>query len=573
MAWGLSKWGSNKWGEAGLRPISSKFTGMACKSMSLTYKFSAHAAYSPAAIQSKFKAYAGQETSVLVSKFWGYAARIVVGHFAGAAVAYRQTNSRFFGRAGATRNIISKFGGRAGQVKTVLGKFGGCAVCFPAISSRFKARAGSLRSVASKFHANAACVRFADSKFHGLASIDRTIVASKFDGNCGYVPLMYSKFSGVAFKARHYELNGVDITNNIMSCDFAGFGTKTSIQQVPGSDDVDIEDIGSEAGTVKLDLRFRSDAEMQAFLEACNNLSHDVKFYAGRDDRYLIASHVAVQPYENMFLRRRFRQKVTLYCERKYLLNELADTFGGLSYVLPVKSHEMKNIGSYKSQFTFSVQGYYEGGHTESLSATLYNGEAAERTFPISDRLLSDELLILDETGMITGSYSDAFETSEKYLIDAVASNCVWSPGKLRIDSTGYLIYRLAGPLLLEKNIKLIADLTRVSGEPYILVSTDGGATYNTSIPYASLKDGLWTYWLTGSAKYSNVYIKIYCPSGAVLDINSIGFETKRNLRHTAYYDQLPEVEPGESRALQISGTGGSGRATVTIWLRSRWRL
>jgi len=135
------------------------------------------------------------------------------------------------------------------------------------------------------------------------------------------------------------------------------------------------------------------------------------------------------------------------------------------------------------------------------------------------------------------------------------------------------MIYRLAGPLLLEKNIKLTADLTRVSGEPYILVSTDGGVTYNTSIPYASLKDGLWTYWLTGSAKYSNVYIKIYCPSGAVLDIKSIGFETKRNLKHTAYYDHLPDGEPGESRSLQISGTGGSGRATVTIWLRSRWRL
>jgi hypothetical protein len=260
-----------------------------------------------------------------------------------------------------------------------------------------------------------------------------------------------------------------------------------------------------------------------------------------------------------------------LHISRKTQIAVIAETFGGgLAKTLPSKSQSMTNKGSAPALMTFIVKGYYDGGHSQALYAKLYNGATVLRTLPISTKLLSDETATLDEDGVIKFTYADTFDYSTRYLRDATVVNCTFTAGKLRINPSGYLQYKLSGPLLMSKNIKATLDLLRVAGSPTIKVSTDG-VTFTDSIPYAELKDGLNDYWLTGSAKYADVWVRINCPAGATLDVLCLAFEVTREIASTGYYNQLPVVAAGDSRALEITGTGGSGKANVTINLASRW--
>lgn len=572
MSWGKSYWGVTRWGSA-IQPLySTKFTGYASKIHTSTSKFHGHAA-SDKTTYSKFTGTAGVE-HYATSYFYGVALDAVLTFFTGVASKINTFETKFAGNAGKVKTpLSSKFSGRAGILNTTFSKFAGAAKIDRSTFSKFLGHAGRLMTpLSSKFLGYAAVDVETTTYFKGYASLLKSMVASKFYGESGHIPIIGSKFYGVSYNPLYWNLAGVDIKNYIRDLKWDGFGTKITASPIPGEEFTDIEDVGADPGSAEIELKFATDAEMQDFLTVCHNLSQGVLFYPGRDDRVMTVSHVSITPIESQYLRRRFRQKVTLYFEQKYALGVVANSYGGgLAVTLPAKSQDMTNSGSYKSQFTFNLQGYYTTTHSKILVASLYNGATLEKTFPISEKLLSDETAVLDEEGVITNSYSDSFTSSAKYGRDATASNCTWSSGKIRINATGYLIYCFSGPLLLNKDVKLIADLTVISGSPYILVSSDG-VTYETSIPAADILSGLRTYWLSGTAKYGTVYVKIYCPTAAVLDVNSVAFECKRDVNRTVYYDQIPTVEPGESRALQISSTGGSGIVTMTLYLHSRWR-
>lgn len=573
MTWGKSSWGKATWGLTAAPTVGSKFYGLASHTADTVSKFSGHAGAAKTE-STKFKGYSGLSKS-LYSYFSGISLKVVISRFSGYALAERiLAASKFAGSAGAAVSLNSKFAGHSGAVNSKFSKFAGYCKKDSSLITWFRGYAGVSQALETFFKGDAATEFSTESSFYGTASTSMSKVASYFSGSGAYVPLIYSKFYGRCYNPNIYTLGGYDLTHKIRKLDWEGFLTKVSAVPCPDCEDVEVENAGYEPGIATIELKFSTDEEMQDFYKAVDSLSKDVVFVPGRDDRYMIANRVSVTPIEALYLRKRFRLKLLLYFGRKYVLSNVPVTyFGGWSEVLPVITPYVQNCGSYKSQFTFRIGGFYNGGHAEYLVATLYDNGVAERTFPISDKLLSEELLVLDEDGVITGTYEDSFASSTQYMIDAsFYANCSWSAGKVRLAALGNLTYRFAGPLILENAIKLHADLTIVGGAPLIQISVDGGVTYSTSIPAADMASGLKTYDLSGSEKYDNVYVRFYCPAGATLDIKSVAFETKRDLASSVYQDQLPQISPGESRALGISCTGGGGVAKVNITHRSRWR-
>ena len=194
------------------------------------------------------------------------------------------------------------------------------------------------------------------------------------------------------------------------------------------------------------------------------------------------------------------------------------------------------------------------------------DGSDEESYIPISDELLTDEVASMDIYGNLTCTYEDNYLTTTKFNQDKYASsNATCSGGKVRITTGGYLTYKFYGPHPTLHNSMLTANMNKVAGSPIIQVSSDG-VVWKTAVTSAQILNNIATdYYIDGSEKLGDFYVRFYCPSGATLDIFDVEFTT---IRDTSYYD-VPYIPPWEARTIKVTGTG-SAVAGIDFVFRSR---
>lgn len=370
----------------------------------------------------------------------------------------------------------------------------------------------------------------------------------------------------ILFKFPKYVLNGYDITNNIKTPDISGLLKKTNTYSAPYQIINKIIDMGTENLKYDFELKFTNIGEYDDFLTVVNSNTRDIIFYPGRDDIFQKVKSVSVTPLY-IFHGMQYRPRVILELEDPYLysVHVYQHTMGTVASGFI--TNPFGNDGTVDTPFEkMEITGVYSGSHLTNAVVYLMDGATEESYIVISDKLLSNEVASLDIYGDLKCSYSDDFLTTTKYNVDKYASSgATCSGGKVTIASGGYLTYKFSGPHPVRYNSKLVATLNAVAGSPIIQVSSDN-LTWNTAVLASQIVNNIETeYFINGSEKLGDFYVRFYCPSGATLDIFDIDFETYRD---TTYWE-IPIIESGETRTLKVIGSG-SGIAGFDFIFRSR---
>ena len=369
----------------------------------------------------------------------------------------------------------------------------------------------------------------------------------------------------ILFYKPYYVLNSYNITNHIYDPTYDGLENKISKFSIADTALNSLKSKGLESLSYKFDVLYLDPTENDTFLASINSLVTDCIFYPGRSDWYHRVKHVSVSPVKTIQVRY-YKNRVRLDLEDPFLYNS-AQTYVNASIALPATSTTtFSNHGNADAPlYSLAITGYYSGDHTTSIYYDIMNGATAESSMIISDRLLSDEVATLDVDGDLTCVYTDDFSSGTDFLNDKYASSSATvTGGNLVISSGGYVTYKLYGPHPLKENIKLTSTIS-YTGSPYIQVSNDN-SSWSTAVRTSDLVSATSTdYYLSGSEKYSDVYVRFYCPAGSTMTIATMTFTASRD---TSYYD-LPHIDAGASRTVRVRGSGSS-IAGINIEFRSR---
>lgn len=372
----------------------------------------------------------------------------------------------------------------------------------------------------------------------------------------------------IIFKYPKYILNGYDITDHIKQPDIQGLTKKINKYTAPLQIISSIIDMGTEALSYSFEVKFTHDHDYDTFLTAANSDTRDVIFYPGRDDVYHKVKSVSVKPTFT-FHGKEYRAQVTLDLEDPYLYSTHTYEHSQLTVSTNpgFTTRPFINEGSVRSPFEFvEITGRYIGDHLKNVNIDIMNGSTVEMTMPISNKLLTDETASLGVYGQLTCWYEDYYENNTQYIHDTYATSGVtWAYGKLTVASGGYVTYKFFGPHPTVQNILLTSQIKVLSGSPRIEVSTDN-STWTTAVRADQIVNNVeYDYYLNGSEKLGDLYIRFYCPTGASIEIKGVYFEA---LRDATFYE-VPSIPPWEIRTLRIRGDG-SGVAGIYCLFRAR---
>lgn len=381
--------------------------------------------------------------------------------------------------------------------------------------------------------------------------------------------------SGEIFRSGFFMLDGYDMSGHLYDPKNSGGGLRSSSQRIPGSRRTVLQDEGQNESGKSFTLAWNRAVDKETFHRSISDGDEDVVLYWGRSDRFFRVRLVALpttkdidEPWKRVYL-----QDVTCGIEDHslyYYRNEA--TQPGLS-VLPWTSAIITNQGTLESPICFRLQGAYNAAQTTSAYAKLLNSGIEERSLYVAPQLLSVEVAELTLDGALkyylTHTYADLYANSQAFGRDATSSSAVWnSGGYVSVPAGASYYYRFRGNPLLE-NICLDATITVVSGSPLIQFSTDG-VTWTTAVAATEIVSGvLKRYYITGSEKCTEAYVRFYSPTGASMNVQDVSFSMKRDI--SGYYDQIPMIPAGASRQLQVTGSG-SLRAYIYPDFRSRWQ-
>lgn len=365
----------------------------------------------------------------------------------------------------------------------------------------------------------------------------------------------------------------IGLSGLVYDLDSKGFGLKTTALRIPGSRGVRLLDDGIDGPTRSFVIVFQTDTERQAFQEVVNNDSENLLLFTGRSDRYQMVKKVSVEPEYDELWRGFAALKVTCEMEDPYHYHEEDQGLDLGSCTLPQAGTSKYNYGSVASPLLFTIGGVYYGG--QQLAApyvATMDGATEEKSLYLGPGLLSKEYAELTLEGSqryyLTHTYTDDFANNNYWQYDAVQSGgCSLSGGQVSIPSEGWFYYKFQG-YPTKDPIRLVATITK-TGVPLIQYSTDG-TNWTTSITATEIRSGVEkTYDLTDTEKRGTVYIRFYCPAGSTMTVQGVEFSMERDI--SAQHEEIPSVPVGETRALNITGTG-SGRALITDVFRARWQ-
>jgi len=373
----------------------------------------------------------------------------------------------------------------------------------------------------------------------------------------------------IVYKSPYYYINGTDFTEYIYDVEADGFDLQMNKLSYPNSKDYNTTDQGRTPLTFKFKIRTTDRIIMNEFVNTL--LGTPTTFYDGFSDFYYKVSHIeAVPEYDQ----RRFVNclKCKLVCTHPWRYADDESTFTATSASLPytttstITNHGHMNCPLYE----LSVTGIYaSSSHLTNVILYVMDGVTAESSLTICDQLNTNEVIVLDDAGNLTCTYTDTFASNTLFTQDATASGCSVSAGKVTMGNNDYFYYKFYGPAVLVDNIKLTANITNVTGNPTIQYSTDG-SNWSTAVSTASLTSGSGSdtvYYLSGTKKKSDVYIRFYSSATGTMTINSVKFEA---IRDATISSDLPNIPSGESRSIKIDGSGSS---TATISGTYRYRL
>lgn len=349
-----------------------------------------------------------------------------------------------------------------------------------------------------------------------------------------------------------------------------GFGIKAVHQQIPGGRRTVLLDKGLDGGEYGFSIYFGSDRNRQAFQLLVNNDAEDLELFAGRSDRFYYVKKASLEPLKD----KRYAgpaAKVNCLIEDPYLYHAIDQGLDLGACPLPQISTSMYNYGTAEALVLFKIGGFYASGQLTLLYVKCMSGAVEKTSLYLSPGLLSGEYAELTREGaakyFITHTYADDYSTNNYWQYDAVQSGCSLSGGQVSVPSGAWFYYKFQGHPLKD-DIQLEATITTTTS-PIIQYSTDG-ATWQTAIAATEIVTGKKTiYYLSGTEKKSTVYIRFYSPAGSSMTIQDASFSMERDI--SAQAAQIPAVPVGESRTLQITGSG-STKARITTAFRARWQ-
>jgi len=337
----------------------------------------------------------------------------------------------------------------------------------------------------------------------------------------------------------------------------------------PNSKDYNTIDQGRNPLTFKFKIRTTDRIIMNEFVNIL--LGTPTTFYDGFSDFYYKVSHIeAVPEYDQ----RRFVNCLDckLICTHPWRIADDEASFTATSESLPyTTTSTITNYGHMDCPlYELSVTGIYaNGNHLTDVILYVMNGVTEESSLTIWDQANTNEVGVLDDDGNFTCTYTDTFASDTLFTQDATASGCAVSGGSVAMGNDDYFYYKFYGPGILIDNIKLTANISNVTGSPVIQYSTNG-SDWSEAVSTASLTAGSGketVYYLSGTKKKSDVYVRFYSSAAGTMTINSVKFE---GVRDVTIASDLPSIGAGESRSIKI---GGSGSSTATISGSFRYRL
>ena len=374
--------------------------------------------------------------------------------------------------------------------------------------------------------------------------------------------------SGHIIQSPYYYLNGLDITHAMLE-GLKASGPEPKFEKIsfPGRMVSKLVDQGHAPVEYSFDAYFGTISEAFDYVRVVRDPNGDLRFYPGDSMWYHKVRSVATERAKRRGMRY-FVIKTTVYLEKPYLYQNVYTEWSLQNQVsLPRTSTDFVNKGHIDMPLEYlRVVGLYYNAYAKGITLSVISEGEEISSVRLTERLLSDEMIELDEDGVLTCTYSDDFSSCTRFARDTTRSNASCSSGRVTISSNGYVVYELQGTWPLMRNLELHATLNVLAGSPVIEVSTDGGATYTPVVGRSQIKSNVTTkYYLADTVGYRNVMVRFRCPSGAGLEIYDLRFVAKRRVGV-----DLPTIAAGSISQIRISDdTDSSHRANILARFRA----
>ena len=381
----------------------------------------------------------------------------------------------------------------------------------------------------------------------------------------------YINASGLIIASPYYYLNGVDVTNIMLEgLKPKGPERKLSKQYFPSQERLLITEDGFDAKEFSFESYFQNQADAFSYANVIMSAAGDMKFYPGDSLWFHKVKYINVER-----VKRRgayyFVMNTTVTMEKPWLYLDLATTWSPGSIALPRVSSDIINNGHYDTPLELlKITGHYLNGYPLGITYAVMDGVNQISSLSLADKLLSEEIIELDEDGILSSTYADDFSSSTRWGHDAVQSGCTCSGGKVTISSGGYFYYRFRGPWPCLKNIELTAKLHIIAGSPVIEVSNDSMATWSTAVSTGNIGNNISKlYYMENSDHYADIYVRFRAPTGAQLEVEDVSFVAQRRTTGTT----TPTIAAGSTRQIKISdGAGSTHSVTIEATFRERRR-
>jgi hypothetical protein len=249
-----------------------------------------------------------------------------------------------------------------------------------------------------------------------------------------------------------------------------------------------------------------------------------------------------------------------------YLYYYFSQTWAVSAGTLPQTSESMENHGSIDDCFeSIAITGHYASpNHVEDLVLSVAGGDS----MTLSDHLLDEEKITLGVDGSLITEWTATLSSLAAFQVDAsLAGTVTFSTDHISIAASSSAIVVLSGPYPTKEPIKLTTHLT-ITGTASVQISTDGGSTYTDGVTTGNISSGASAiYYLTGTGREDEIYIKFNCPSASTMLIHSLKIERVLDCSGAT----LPKVVHGSSAAFTVAcDVAKSTTATIAATYRPR---
>lgn len=356
--------------------------------------------------------------------------------------------------------------------------------------------------------------------------------------------LVYGTYMGIGQSIA----SATDLTGKLYDLRKSGFGKKIKDHPIPGSRKTIKIHQGVEGPIYTASVAWGTDRNAaDAFLQKLSAIDNDGTRFYNRDSLWYHKVYWAESEPDPQIQTWIWQHGIKLYLVDPYRYSEIHQEWNVTAGTLPQVSEAMDNYGHVADGFEeITITGHYSGGnHVEDLVLSVADGYS----MTLSDKLLGDEEITLEVDGTLTTEWEADMTSLALFSRDVYASSGLAFSTNPYIQSGGYVVIKLSGPWPTLKPVKMTANLDYGGTLPTIKVSTDG-VTYTDAVQSSDIQDGVSAvYWLTGTAKAADIYIKFAPEAGYAFGFTALKIERELDCSGA----DLPVVQPGAAKAFTVS--------------------